>query len=74
VLYPARTTGASPRRHPEARRHVKFSSDLLLMFVFALVFTVVGFVTGAQFFVILCGSCLALCTLELFASRGRASE
>ncbi len=43
----------------------RISSDLLVMLVAALGFTVLGAVTGGTFLVILCGSCLALILMEV---------
>jgi len=45
----------------------RISSDLLVMLVVALAFTVFGVVTlpGGRFLVILCGSCLALILVEV---------
>jgi hypothetical protein len=45
----------------------RISSDLLVMLVVALAFTVFGVVTlpGGRFLVILCGSCLALILIEV---------
>lgn len=52
----------------------RISIDLLAMFITALAFTLLGVVTGAFFFTILCGSCLALIVIELVATRGHVSE
>jgi hypothetical protein len=49
----------------------KISSDLLAMFIASIAFTVLGAVTGATFFVILCGACLALTTLEVVTTLRR---
>ena len=54
--------------------NIKISTDLLVMFVTAFGFTALGVVTGAFFFTILCGACLALITLELVATRGHVTE
>jgi hypothetical protein len=45
----------------------RISSDLLVMLVFALGFTVFGALTlpGGRFIVILCGACLALILIEV---------
>ncbi len=53
---------------------MKLSSDLVIMTIVALAFTLLGLVTGAQFYLILCGACLALCVLELVATRGKITE
>lgn len=52
----------------------RISIDLLAMFIAALVFTLLGVVTGAFFLTILCGSCLALILIELVATRGHSTE
>jgi hypothetical protein len=49
----------------------RISSDLLAMFVASVLFTALGAVTGAFFYVILCGACLLLTTLELAATIRR---
>lgn len=49
----------------------RISSDLLAMFMAALAFTLLGAVTGATFFVILCGACLALTGLEIVSTLRR---
>ncbi len=54
--------------------NLKISSDLLAMFIAALLFTALGVVTGAFFLTILCGSCLALIVLELIVTRGHVTE
>ncbi len=43
----------------------RISSDLLVMLVAALGFTIFGAVTGGEFIVILCGACLALILVEV---------
>lgn len=53
---------------------LKISTDLLAMFVAALLFTLMGVVTGAFFITILCGACLALIVLELVVTRGHVTE
>ncbi len=50
------------------------SLDLMLMLVTAALFTVVGVVTGATFFVILCGACLGLILIEVITHRGHVTE
>ncbi len=52
----------------------KISIDLLVMLVGTLVVTITGVVTGATFFTILGGSCLALIVIELVATRGHVTE
>ena len=52
----------------------RISVDLLAMLVASLLFTVLGFVTGAEFIVILCGACLVLILIELVATRGHVTE
>jgi hypothetical protein len=52
----------------------RISTDLLAMFVAALLFTGLGVVTGAKFFVILCGACLVLIVTELVVTRGHVTE
>jgi len=52
----------------------RISTDLLAMLITALLFTVIGVVTGAKFFVILCGACLALILIELITTRGHVTE
>jgi hypothetical protein len=52
----------------------RISIDLLAMLIAALSFTLLGVVTGAFFFTILCGSCLALILVELIVTRGHVTE
>jgi len=52
----------------------KISLDLMLMLIVALGYTLVGVVTGATFFVILCGACLALILIEIITHRGHVTE
>jgi hypothetical protein len=52
----------------------RISTDLLAMFVAAFLFTALGVVTGAKFFVILCGACLVLIVMELIVTRGHVTE
>lgn len=54
--------------------NLTISRDVLAMFITALAFTAVGIITGATFYVILCGSCLALIVIELVATRGHITE
>jgi hypothetical protein len=51
----------------------RLSPDLVAMFVAALAFTLFGAVTGAFFFVVLCGSCLLLISIEVVATLRRRS-
>ena len=55
----------------------RISSDLLVMLVVAIAFTVFGVVTlpGGRFLVILCGSCLALILIEVVSTlRHRTAQ
>ena len=52
----------------------RISSDLLIMLVAALGFTIFGALTGGTFIVILCGACLGLILIEVVgAFRHRAA-
>ncbi|HYO44141.1 MAG TPA: hypothetical protein VES19_13155 [Candidatus Limnocylindrales bacterium] len=53
---------------------LRISTDLLVMFIAALGFTLLGVVTGAFFLTILCGSCLVLIVIELIVTRGHVTE
>ncbi len=53
---------------------LSISLDLTLMLLAAAFFTAVGFVTGATFFVILCGACLGLILIEIVTHRGHVTE
>ena len=53
----------------------RISSDLLVMLVAAIGFTVFGALTGGTFIVILCGACLGLILIEVVrALRHRTAQ
>ena len=53
----------------------RISSDLLVMLIAAVGFTVFGAVTGGTFLVILCGSCLGLILIEVVGTlRHRTAQ
>lgn len=52
----------------------QISLDLMLMLVVAALFTAVGVVSGATFFVILCGACLGLILIEIVTHGGHVTE
>lgn len=51
----------------------RLTPDLVAMFVAALAFTLFGAITGAFFYVVVCGACLLLITIEIVATLRRRS-
>jgi hypothetical protein len=50
----------------------RLTPDLVAMLVAAVAFTLLGVVTGARFYVILCGACLVLIGIEVIATLRRS--